>query len=170
VLLSSFQAVNGQLDRQVTTNVKLAQSSGSFKIGRNPFNNSLRLNGRLDQVCVYARALGTNELASLATGSGKSQSWILEPAGNWAQFRDATNVEDRTHNIFNEITGINGDASAVTHDAAGNMVRFPSGRDGSPQPSVFLATWDAWNRLTRLSDTSNLTVAAYTYDGEPPSS
>jgi hypothetical protein len=170
VLFSRFQAVNGQLDRQVTTNVKLAQSSGSFKIGRNPFNNSLRLNGRLDQVCVYARALGTNELASLATGSGKSQSWILEPAGNWSQFRDGASVENRTHNIFNEITAINGEANAVAHDAAGYMGRFPSGRDGSPQPSVFLATWDAWNRMTRLSTTGGITIALYTYDGEPPSS
>jgi YD repeat-containing protein len=114
--------------------------------------------------------------------TSKTQSWQLEPAGNpsslthgisisksdnrsaaarWSTFRDATNVQTRTHNLFNEITAINGDPNAVTHDPAGNMTRMPPLTTNN---SPLTCTYDPWNRL--ISVTSVTSVVKYTYDGD----
>jgi RHS repeat-associated protein len=47
------------------------------------------------------------------------------------------------------------------------MTRFPA-VVGGPSSVVFplCATWDSWNRLTRLSTTTGATLATYTYDGD----
>jgi RHS repeat-associated protein len=114
---------------------------------------------------IYYDDISLVSPSGFAAAYAKAQGWTLEPAGNWSQFRDATNLENRTHNIFNEITAIDGDATAVTHDAAGNMTRSVTlSNDGVSRPTVF--TWDAWNRLIRLSETSGVTIATYTYDGD----
>jgi RHS repeat-associated protein len=98
----------------------------------------------------------------------KTQSWNLEPAGNWSQFRDATNVQTRTHNRFNEITAINGLTNAVTHDPAGNITRSPLPL-GEGQGEGLLCKYDPWNRLTSIQSGAGVppaVLANYTYDAD----
>ena len=99
---------------------------------------------------------------------GRNDAKIVEFVGDL----DATNVENRTHNLFNEITSISSggttSVSSVAHDAAGNMISL-QGRACPSGTADLNLTWDPWNRLVRLSDTSDIVIATYTYDGEPPS-
>jgi hypothetical protein len=88
----------------------------------------------------------------------REQDWTLDSLGNWTDFVvEANNTvtlnQDRTHNGANEIgpitatVGINWDDP--THDAAGNMTRFPQRH--SPGKALD-ATYDAWNRLVKIVD------------------
>jgi len=65
------------------------------------------------------------------------------------------NVQTRTHNAQNEITGISG-AVLPTYDANGNLTRDETGRQ---------FVYDAWNRLVEVRDDSGETVKRYAYDG-----
>ncbi len=87
-----------------------------------------------------------------------TQDWTLDQTGNWINFQqgvvDALN-QGRGHNTANEITSITHTVGNTwptpSYDANGNMTAFP-------QPklltSSFNATWDAWNRLTKLESGS----------------
>ena len=58
--------VNGALDRQSSVGSgKLALSSGSFQMGKEPFQPSGHLNGSLDEVRVYNRALSSTDVSTL---------------------------------------------------------------------------------------------------------
>jgi hypothetical protein len=58
--------VNGVLDRELLTGGVLAATSGSFKIGREPFSAAWYWSGLLDDVRIYNRALTALEIATLA--------------------------------------------------------------------------------------------------------
>ncbi|MBC8868160.1 MAG: hypothetical protein H8E44_02015 [Planctomycetes bacterium] len=90
------------------------------------------------------------------------QDWTLDGVGNWDTFNDDGTSQSRTHNTANEITQINGDTTNTLHDAAGNMLR-PSKVDGS-EPH-FHVKYDAWNRMTEITDNGVTDIAAYEYDG-----
>ncbi|TWT56002.1 RHS repeat-associated core domain-containing protein [Allorhodopirellula solitaria] len=96
-----------------------------------------------------------------------SQCWSLDPTGNWKEFQQDDNadgtadlVQTRTANAVNEITGIANTTGAAwatpTYDPNGNSLVQPR-PDLGPGASM-TATYDAWNRMTRLvdNDTSNV--------------
>ncbi|MGE0377986.1 MAG: RHS repeat domain-containing protein [Planctomycetaceae bacterium] len=101
------------------------------------------------------------------------QDWSLDQLGNWANFLedddgDGTDEldQDRTHNDVNEITAITATTGAnwvdPTYDAAGNMLTGPTpGDETATQKYVY----DAWNRLVKVTDGSDVTIAEYEYDG-----
>jgi len=99
----------------------------------------------------------------------REMDYTLDPTGNWAAYLTKTNgttdlSQTRTANKVNEITAIGGTpawATPPTYDAAGNMTSFP--QPASPS-SNFIATYDAWNRMTSIN-TSSGSVATYQYDG-----
>ena len=116
------------------------------------------------------------------------QCWSLDATGNWEDFRQAdegsswTLEQTRSANPVNEIAGISntlGQAWAQpTYDANGNMTTIPhptgqqplpsnsSSSSSEPDPSAFTATYDAWNRLLKLVDSSTEeTVQENHYDG-----
>jgi len=115
------------------------------------------------------------ELASGGTSiSNKqfAQCWGLDETGNWSNFREDntgagswTLNQSRTSNTVNEITDITETvgASWVTpvYSRAGNMTTMP--QPASPASS-YTATYDAWNRLVKITDGAN-TVSEYAYDG-----
>ena len=102
-----------------------------------------------------------------------AQCWGLDETGNWSNFREdddgngAWNLnQNRTANKVNEITDVTESTgpSWVTpaYSAAGNMTTVPKPADPT---TSFTATYDAWNRLVKLVDTtSSNTVAEYGYD------
>jgi len=98
------------------------------------------------------------------TAESFAQCWSLDPTGNWKGFRqDDTGsgtwdlVQARTANPVNEITGISETAgpswTTPAYDAAGNMTTVPQPVDPT---TSYAATYDAWNRLTKLMNGSDL--------------
>jgi len=125
----------------------------------------------LDQLKTFTRGCLNAQKTAIASPSF-AQSWDLDSTGNWRGFREDRAGDGhwdldqtREHNAVNEITGIHATTGVawVTphHDRNGNLVRLPQPSD--PTQS-FTATYDAWNRLVRLTDGAN-TIAEYAYDG-----
>eukprot|EP00456_Euglypha_rotunda_P007814 TRINITY_DN1143_c1_g1_i14.p1 TRINITY_DN1143_c1_g1~~TRINITY_DN1143_c1_g1_i14.p1 ORF type:complete len:478 (+),score=34.16 TRINITY_DN1143_c1_g1_i14:679-2112(+) len=100
------------------------------------------------------------------TSENFAQCWSLDPASNWHGFREAatggsaTLVQSRTANKVNEISGITNSVGSAwitpAYDAAGNTTTTPQPAD--PTRS-YTATYDAWNRLVKLADTSSTNTA-----------
>jgi YD repeat-containing protein len=102
-----------------------------------------------------------------------AQCWGLDETGNWKTFREDDDGDgswdlnqNRTANKVNEIIDVTESTgpSWVTpaYSAAGNMTTVPKPADPT---ASFTATYDAWNRLVKLVDTtSSNTVAEYEYD------
>jgi YD repeat-containing protein len=99
----------------------------------------------------------------------REMDYTLDPTGNWAAYLTKTSGttdlnQTRSHNMVNEIEVISGTpgwASPPSYDAAGNMTSFPQPANPS---NAFTATYDAWNRMVSVSNSSG-TVATYQYDG-----
>jgi RHS repeat-associated protein len=102
----------------------------------------------------------------------RKQQWELDATGNWSRFiqfdqSDGSLALDqaRSHNAVNEITDVHERVGLAwitpDHDRNGNMVRIP--QPANPT-AYFQATYDAWNRLVKLTDGTN-TIAEYQYDG-----
>jgi hypothetical protein len=122
------------------------------------------------------------------------ECWTLDETGNWKGFRRDDNgdgswdiVQSRTSNAVNEIVATTG-TPAPAYDAAGNMTSLGSGggtgwaeltlndwsdlelSEWAAMPLTsggatgLTATYDAWNRLVKLSRETE-TVRTYHYDG-----
>jgi len=81
-------------------------------------------------------------------------------------------VQARTHNTANEIQAISGTGANwvdPTYDPAGNMISGPQPRYETADANTQWYKYDAWNRLTKVSQGSSspgTTVATYSYDGQ----
>jgi YD repeat-containing protein len=92
----------------------------------------------------------------VGTTTTRTQAWRVDGAGNWDRVTTDGVPQPRAHNLWNQIISL-GAATDPTYDAAGNMTRDEQGR---------LLTYDAWDRLVRVTEEATGTVlAAYTYDG-----
>jgi len=60
--------VDGNLDRELVTSEVLAPTSGTLKLGREPFSNSYYWNGVLDDVRIYNCALDKAEISAIYSG------------------------------------------------------------------------------------------------------
>jgi RHS repeat-associated protein len=110
-----------------------------------------------------------------------AQEWGLDATGNWGSFKQDNNGDGtwelnqtRTSNVVNEITAIAQTPpppppppplwATPAYNSAGNMTSVPRPADPA---QTFVATYDAWNRLVKLTDGTN-TVAEYVYEGPRP--
>ncbi|WP_153559327.1 RHS repeat-associated core domain-containing protein [Roseimaritima sediminicola] len=104
-----------------------------------------------------------------------AQCWTLDPTGNWSHYRQDDNgdgtwdlIQDRTANTVNEITDIDNLSgtpwTTPAYDKNGNSTSIPRPDLGSG--ASMTATYDAWNRMTKLVDnsTSN-TLLENEFDG-----
>ncbi|MFO8007789.1 MAG: RHS repeat-associated core domain-containing protein [Candidatus Brocadiia bacterium] len=96
----------------------------------------------------------------------RSQTWTLDPLGNWDQTVLDSVTETRTHNDVNELTqrtvGQN-PAIDLTYDDAGNLTQ--DGDDDGDHKYV----WDYRNRLIEVQEKQSgtwTTIAEYTYDAK----
>ena len=104
------------------------------------------------------------------TSSNTQRYWELDQLGNWAKLRQGlTNsstpvLEQRVHNAVNELTDFTDPGSYIdpAHDAAGNMTEAP--KPGAPT-TKHKYIYDAWNRLVKVTDGSNVTIVTMEYDG-----
>lgn len=108
-----------------------------------------------------------------------------DTTGNRLAWRHNDTIQNRTHNPANEIVSIDHSDVCVRTDAAGNMTRIPNPKAGivrADYSSVFCVTrrfaaprrvepeslnltYDAWNRLVRVTKPAGNLVAEYRYDG-----
>jgi RHS repeat-associated protein len=77
-----------------------------------------------------------DRLASFNRNNGDNQAWNLSLVGDWNQFNNNGNVENRTHNAVHEITTV--DATPLVHDVKGNLTTNKNGQTYA---------WDIENRL-----------------------
>jgi RHS repeat-associated protein len=98
------------------------------------------------------------------TSPSRTQTWTLDPLGNWDQTVVDSTTETRVHNSVNELTartvGQNPQVS-LTYDNAGNLTQ-----DGSSDGDHKF-TWDYRNRLMEVEERQSgswNTVAEYKYD------
>ena len=94
------------------------------------------------------------------------EQFTYDPTGNWdgylTQADGSTTLnQSRTHNQASEITEIDGSASTVSYNLAGNMILMPKMGDWGAGQTV---SWDAWNRLVKISEDATV-VGRYGYDG-----
>jgi RHS repeat-associated protein len=135
--------------------------------GSNPRVDSLFGFDALNRMTSFQRGI-LNSAGTAVSNANLTQTFGLDETGNIEQFDVTTRpylMQTRTHNSVNEITDISetaGDAWATpAHDDTGNMTAIPQPNDLT---SAYDATWDAWNRLVKLED-SSVTVVEYQYDG-----
>jgi len=93
--------------------------------------------------------------------------------GDWENFvekiSDSTDLDQaRTHNDANEIAAITVTTgpSRIVHgyNAAGNLAEAPSAKAGE-RTTKHKYVYDAWNRLVKVTDASDVTIARYEDDG-----
>jgi RHS repeat-associated protein len=94
-----------------------------------------------------------DRLASFNRNNGDNQTWNLSLVGDWNQFNNNGNVENRTHNAVHELTAVN--VTPLTYDVKGNLTGNSNGQTYA---------WDIESRLTTATDSQNNTLGTYTYD------
>jgi len=101
------------------------------------------------------------------TSLDSAQCWTLDPTGNWKEFRQDKNGDGtwdfnqtRTASQVNEITDISNTPSDIwatpAYDKNGNTTTNP--RPDLGTNATMTATFDAWNRMTKLVDGSSSNV------------
>jgi RHS repeat-associated protein len=97
-----------------------------------------------------------NQLSSFSRSGGAttSQQWQFDALGNWTTVTTNGVAQNRTANAQNELTQVGG--SSLAYSPTGNLTTDAQGRT---------LTYDAWNRLVSVADTSGTEVARYGYDG-----
>jgi RHS repeat-associated protein len=99
-----------------------------------------------------------DRLTGFNRNNGDNQAWSLSLVGDWNQFNNNGNIENRTHNAVHELTAVN--ATALTYDVKGNLTGNNNGQ---------IYAWDIENRLTSASVPVNCPdgiagTHTYTYD------
>ena len=134
----------------------------------------------LDRLVDFKRGKLNVYNTDIPTAGGdrlRGEEWTLTDTGNWQTYLvDATGDgtyttavdlnQTRTHNLVNELTGITTAQGQTawanpSHDSRGNMTSVPQPAN---MASTYTCAYDAWNRLTKVSDGAT-TVVEYRYDG-----
>jgi RHS repeat-associated protein len=108
----------------------------------------------LGQLAGFERGTLNSTNTAISGTPSASQSWGLDALGNWTSVTTNGTTQSRTANQGNQYSAIGGATPA--YDANGNMTTDENG-----QHYVF----DAWNRLMTVKDSSETTIADYSYDG-----
>jgi RHS repeat-associated protein len=109
-----------------------------------------------------------SRLTSVARGNVGTQTqtegWTLDSLGNFVQSSENGTSQSRTTDASNEIQTITqgGTANTQGYDLAGNMTTIA---DPNNPNGTLTCTFDAWNRLTEVQDSSGNIIAQYEYDG-----
>jgi RHS repeat-associated protein len=94
-----------------------------------------------------------DRLTGFNRNNGDNQTWGLSLVGDWNQFNNNGNMENRTHNAVHELTAVN--ATPLAYDLKGNLTGNSNGQTYA---------WDIENRLTTATDSQNNTLGTYAYD------
>jgi YD repeat-containing protein len=105
-----------------------------------------------------------NRLTSVVRNGTQTEGWTLDSLGNFVGSSENSVSQSRTTDAANEIQTITqgGTANTQGYDAAGNMTTIA---DPNNPNGTMTCTFDAWNRLTEVRDSSGNIIAKYQYDG-----
>jgi RHS repeat-associated protein len=119
---------------------------------------------------VTERQRGLLNVNTTAVGGipAQQENFSYDETGNWITYKQVNDGvlgidETRVNNRSNQMTQVDGSSAGVSYDKNGNMLTVPTG-DGLTGSSRKLE-WDAWNRLTKVSDEDDNVLAEYEYDG-----
>jgi RHS repeat-associated protein len=107
---------------------------------------------------------GLDRLTSVVRNGTQTEGWTLDSLGNFVQSSENGVSQSRTTDAANEIQTItqNETQNAQGYDAAGNMTTIA---DPNNPNGTLTCTFDAWNRLSEVRDSSGNIIAKYQYDG-----
>jgi hypothetical protein len=170
-LFAEYQEHGGAVNTATSPKVQYAFASGAANYVRPTatiYPNGRQLN--YDYGSAGSAADNLSRVASLIDSNGTLH--LADSSGNWKIFKEDSNGDGtwdldqlRSHNKFNEITGLTGGGwASCQHDRARNMTQFP--KPGSPSTAL-VATRDAWNMMVRITS-GGQTVAEYVHDGLKP--
>jgi RHS repeat-associated protein len=119
---------------------------------------------------VTERQRGLLNINTTAAGGIPAQveNFSYDETGNWITYKQknegALDIDQsRVNNQSNQMTQVDGSSAGISYDKNGNMLSVPTG-EGLTGPSRKLV-WDAWNRLTKVTDENDNVIAEYDYDG-----
>jgi RHS repeat-associated protein len=142
---------------------------GTAALSPNPGLDELYAYDPLNRLTQMQRGTLNTTHTAISGTIAREMDYTLDPVGNWNAYTTKTGgttdlSQTRTQNKVNEITAIGGTpgwATPPAYDPAGNMTSMPQ---VVTPTSAFTATYDAWNRMVKISNTGG-TVATYQYDG-----
>jgi RHS repeat-associated protein len=107
---------------------------------------------------------GLDRLTSVTRNGTQTESWTLDSLGNFMGYTTPSVSQSRITDQANEITSITQGTTQDTqgYDLAGNMTTIA---DPNNPNGTLTCTFDAWNRLTEVQDSSGNIIAQYQYDG-----
>jgi RHS repeat-associated protein len=107
---------------------------------------------------------GLDRLTSVVRNGTETEQWTLDSLGNFMDSSANGVSQSRTTDASNEIQTITqgGTANTQGYDAAGNMTTIA---DPNNPNGTLTCTFDAWDRLTEVQDSSGNIIAQYQYDG-----
>ena len=134
----------------------------------------------LDRLLEWRRGRLNDDRDQVAdVDTTRRRAYCLDALGNLNQYQAADSgasfslIQARIHNAANEIWASDGNSISGTwidpeYDPAGNMIKGPKPGDESTAASTQWYAYDAWNRLTTVSQGTSspgTPVAGYCYDG-----
>jgi RHS repeat-associated protein len=122
----------------------------------------------LNQVTERQRGLLNINTTAVGGIPAQQENFSYDETGNWITYKQnnegALDIDQsRVNNQSNQMTQVDGSSAGVSYDKNGNMLTVPTG-DDLTGPSRKLV-WDAWNRLTKVTDENDNVIAEYEYDG-----
>ncbi|MEI9896723.1 MAG: hypothetical protein WDN28_23400 [Chthoniobacter sp.] len=130
--------------------------------------------GNFDEQFAYDGLYQLDDRKRGTLGSGatiigtpaEEEAFVFDATGNWQRYTvtvsgSQTLDQSRAHDKGNEISAIDGVASALEYNAGGSTTITPSVTNWR---SSQIVTWDAWNRLVRVATESG-TLGSYEFDG-----
>jgi RHS repeat-associated protein len=153
--LDRFGRVVDQRWTQGTTGTSpvLDRYGHTYDRNSNRLTRSNALNAAFSETYAYD---ALNQLSSFSRSGGAttSQQWQFDALGNWTTVTTNGVAENRTANAQNELTQVG--SASLAYSPTGNLTTDAQGRT---------LTYDGWNRLVSVADTSGTEVARYGYDG-----
>ena len=107
----------------------------------------------LNRLTDFARGTLNDAHDAIVGTPSTSESWSLDALGNWASVTTDGTTQSRDHNAQNQITDING--NPLAYDNNGNLTADDVGQG---------YTYDAWNRVVAVYDSSGTGLSSYAYD------
>jgi len=129
----------------------------------------------LDRLKEWYRGTLDAEKDGISGSPSYHQLFTLDTLGNWGEDKIDANGDgdytdqgdldqDRTHDAANQINDIDGGSWIdPVYDTAGNMTSGPAPDAETTTELNFV--YDAWNRLVKVTDGDENTIAEYRYDG-----
>jgi RHS repeat-associated protein len=107
----------------------------------------------LNQLSTFQRGTLNSTKTGLIGSPSRSQSWTPDALGNFTSVTSDGNVQTRTSNMQNELTGMG--SSTLTYDSNGNQTTDENGNQ---------FVYDAWNRLVTVKNSLGVTQETLGYD------